>query len=201
MNWACGAYNRTATVANSGNRSPQEIFYGETPQSSPISFLKPGFCKFKRTNKIDPKAREYLYLGPARNRLSESKHVLVRKEKVNITRNVTWAHVPFPRPPTVRSTLSVEREGCDHGMNQEASSFGGDTESGDDESESSGEGVEMGTPLISGRAASTTSHAGSSVHSGVSALRTGGAKRLAEHIPGPLRATISKGRTRAEERR
>ena len=39
MNWACDAYNRTATVANSGNRSPHEMFYGETPQSSSIPFL------------------------------------------------------------------------------------------------------------------------------------------------------------------
>ena len=39
----------------------------------------------------------------------------------------------------------MEGEGCDHGMNREASSFGGDTESGDDEFESSGEGVKMVT--------------------------------------------------------
>ena len=114
-------------------------------------------------------------------------------------------------------------------MNREASSFGGDTESGDDESESSGDGVEMvrseanyikagNTPLVSGRAVSTTSRAESSVHSETSfdskgrrpfgesladapatsdsflhssneqfaALRAGEAKRLAEHIPGPL---------------
>ena len=36
MNWACDAYSRTATVANSGNRPPHEMSYGETPQSSPI---------------------------------------------------------------------------------------------------------------------------------------------------------------------
>ena len=39
----------------------------------------------------------------------------------------------------------MEGEGCDHGKNREASSFGGDTELGGDESESSGEGVEMVT--------------------------------------------------------
>ena len=58
MNWACDAYNRTATVANLDNRSPHEMFYGVTPRPSPIPFLKAGFCKFKCTNKIDPKARE-----------------------------------------------------------------------------------------------------------------------------------------------
>ena len=56
-----------------------------------------------------------------------------------ITRNVTWAYVPLSRPPTARSTPSVEGEGCDRG------SFGGVTESGGDESESSGEGVEIVT--------------------------------------------------------
>ena len=138
MNWACDAYNRTAIVANSGNRSPHEIFYGETPLSSPIPFLKPGFCKFKRTNKTDSKARKCFYLGRARNHPSESKRVLVRTGKVIIPRNVTWTHVPLSRPPTVRSIPSVEGKGCGHGINREASSFGGDTGSGDDESESSG---------------------------------------------------------------
>ena len=94
-NWAYDAYNRTATVANPGNRSPHEIFYGVTPQSSPIPFLKPGFCKFKRANKMDPKARECFYLGPARNHPSESKRVLVRTGKMIITRNFTWPMWPM----------------------------------------------------------------------------------------------------------
>ena len=93
-----------------------------------------------------------------------------------ITRNVTWAHVPLSCPLTVRSTSLVEWKGCDHGKNREASSFGGKTEVGDAESEPSGEGVKMvtseaddteveSTPFVSGRAVSTTSRAGSSVHS------------------------------------
>ena len=154
MNWACDAYNQTTTVANPGNRSPQEMFYGVTPQSSSIPFLKPGFCKFKRINKMDPKARECFFLGPARNHSSESKRVLVRTGKVIITINVTWAHVPLSRSPTVRPTPFVEGEGCDHGRDRE-----------------------------------------------FAALRAGEAKRLDEHIPGSPRATIFKGRTRAEKRR
>ena len=74
----------------------------------------------------------------------------------------------------------MECEGCDRGRNREASSFGGETESEDDESESSGEGVKMVTskandterhnaPLVLGRTvSSTTSRARSSVHSAVS---------------------------------
>ena len=207
------------------------MFYGVTPRWSPIPFLKPGLCKFKRANKMDLQARECFYLEPARNQPSESKRVLARTGKVIITRNVTWAHVPLSRPLTVKSSPLVEGKGCDHGKNREASSFGGETELGDAESESSGEGVEMVTseagdtevesnPFVSGRVISTTWRAESSVHSEglpnapatfdnfshvpdqqFTALRAGGANRLAEHIPGRLRATIFKGRTRAKERR
>ena len=93
VSWACGAYNRTATVANPGNRSPHDMFYGEIPPNSPILFLKPGYCKYKRMNKMDPKARGCFYFGPARNHPRESKRVFVHTGKVIITRNVTWAHV------------------------------------------------------------------------------------------------------------
>ena len=72
----------------------------------------------------------------------------------------------------------MEGKICDCGRNREPSLFGGETESGDDESESSNEEVELmtaegdkteseNTPLVSGRAVSTTSRAGTSVHSGV----------------------------------
>ena len=82
MNWACDAYNRTATVTDPDKCSPHKIFYGETPQPSPIPSLKRGFCKFKDTNKIDPKVRGCFCLGPARNTLiREGKRVLVRTVK------------------------------------------------------------------------------------------------------------------------
>ena len=60
MNWACDAYHRTATVANSGNRSPHEIFYGEPSQTSPIPFLKPGFCEYQRMSKMDASKRVFI---------------------------------------------------------------------------------------------------------------------------------------------
>ena len=62
MSWACDAYNRTATVANPGNRSPHEMFYGEIPLTSPIPLLKPGYCKYKRMGKMDPKVREWIFI-------------------------------------------------------------------------------------------------------------------------------------------
>ena len=128
---------------------------------------------------MDPKAKEYCYLGPARNRPSESKHVLVRTvKKVIITRNFTWALIPLSRPPTARYTPSVEVEACDRGSDQKASSFRGVTESGGGKYVSIGEGDEMvmtkaddtereNNTLVSERAVPTSSRAGSRVHKGV----------------------------------
>ena len=86
--------------------------------------------------------------------------------------------MPIPSKTHCREASKplVEEKGCDHGKNREASSFVGETELGDAESDSNGEGVEMvaseaddtevkSTPFVSGRAISTTSRAGSSVHS------------------------------------
>ena len=73
MNWACGAYTGTATVGNSENRSPYEMFYGEPSRTNPIPVLKSGFCKYKRMYKMGPKARRSIYLNRVRNDPSESK--------------------------------------------------------------------------------------------------------------------------------
>ena len=128
MSWACDAYNRTATVANPGNRSEHVMFYGEIPQNSPIPFLKPRYCKYKRMNKMDLKARECFYLGLARNYPRESKRVFVHTRKVTmhtgkviITRNVTWAHVRSGRSLITRSKPSVVGEGNESGQDREAS--------------------------------------------------------------------------------
>ena len=134
MSWACDAYNRTATVANLGNRSPHEIFYGEIPQDSPIPFLKPGYCKYKRMNKMDPKARECFYLVPARNHPRESKRVLVHTGKVIITRNVTWAHVRSGRILITRSKTPVVGEGDESGQDRGASAANRESASEDGES-------------------------------------------------------------------
>ena len=134
VNWACDAYDRTSTVGSSRNRSPYEMFYGEPSQTSPIPFLKPGFCKCKRTNKMDPTARVCFYLSPVRNHPSRSKRVLVHSRRVTVTRNVTWAHVPSVRPVTVLSKTSVEEKRYDWFQDREASSVDGRAK--EDESES-----------------------------------------------------------------
>ena len=126
MNWACDAYNRTATtVGNFWNRPSYEMFHGQPSQTSPILFLKLGFYKYKRFNEMDPKARDYFYLSPARNHPSESMRVLVNSRNVIVTRNVTWDHVPSVRPATVQSKPSVDGEHYDWLRDREASSVDG----------------------------------------------------------------------------
>ena len=144
-------------------------------------------------NKMDPKARECFYLGPARNHSNESKRVLVHTRKVIVTRNVTWAHAPPSL--TARSKPSVEGEGNKRGRDRETSSEGSsdiapedeevesvtsssDAETSKDEQAEamprasstkgkSGTKGESSTPVPSGRAASSVQSTGS-VQSGVS---------------------------------
>ena len=137
-------YNRTATVADTGNRSPREMFYGEIPENSPIPFLKRGYCKYKRVNKMEPKARKCL--GPARNHQRESKRVLVYTGNVIITRNVTGAHVRSRRSLITRSKPSVGGEGDGSGQGREASAVNSESASEDGESVSEGSRNEIETP-------------------------------------------------------
>ena len=60
--WACYALNRTATIANVGDKSPFKICFGTVPQS-PIPFLTPGYLNTKRQDKLRPKAFPCFSLG------------------------------------------------------------------------------------------------------------------------------------------
>ena len=166
ISWACDAYNRAATVTNPGNHSPHEIVYGEIPQNSPIPFLKPGYCKYKRMNKMDLKARKCFYLGSARNHPRESKRVFIHTEKVIITRNITWAHVRSGRPLITRSKPLVVGEGNESGQNREASAANIESASEDKGSVSEGTRsvietpeAEAAAPIISGRTPTPTPRA------------------------------------------
>ena len=110
--------------------SPYEMFYGEPSQTSPIPFLKPGLCKYKRMHKMNPKARECFSLSPARNPQSESKRVLVHSRKVIVTRNVTWAHVPSVRPVSVQPKPSVDGRAMEDEIESVVSSISGDSSGG-----------------------------------------------------------------------
>ena len=102
------------------------MFYGTPPPrvEPDTPFLKPGFCKSKRTNKMDPKAREYFYLSSATNYPRESKRVLVWTGNVFITGEVTWVHVPLLCPPTAESAPSMKGEGYDRKRDRETNKLG-----------------------------------------------------------------------------
>ena len=66
---------------------------------------------------MDPKARGCFYLGPTKNRPTESKRVLFNSGKLIATRDVTWAH------HTTQSKPSEEGEADNGAEDRGVSSF------------------------------------------------------------------------------
>ena len=104
--WACYALNRTATSANVGDKSPFEMRFGTAPQS-PIPFLKPGYVKTKRQDKLKPKAFPCFFIGPSANRPRDSYELLLRSGNVINSRNVTWARLSSPITASTENVHSV----------------------------------------------------------------------------------------------
>ena len=104
--WACYAFNRTATSANVGDKSPFEMRFGTVPKS-PIPFLKPGYVKTKRQGKLRPKALPYFIIGPSANRPRDTYEVLLNSGSVVHSRNVTWARLPPSVPVSAENVRSV----------------------------------------------------------------------------------------------
>ena len=97
LSWATDSLNRSATRANPQHRSPYEMWHGKPAPTRILPFLKPGFAKVQRTNKLQPKAQECFYLGPATNHASDVYRVLVKSGSVICSRDITWRHVPTIR--------------------------------------------------------------------------------------------------------
>ena len=91
--WACNALDFTATKANPKCKSPYEMWHGRTPPS-PFPFLKPGFVKRKRTNKLEPQAVPCFSVGPSPNRPRDSMRVIFSSGTMRDSRDVTWARIP-----------------------------------------------------------------------------------------------------------
>ena len=133
--WACDALNRTATPAKSANKSPNEMWYGNPPLVVLLPFLKPGYCKVKRKNKSQPKAQEWVYLGPAPNYPRDAVRVLTKHRTLRIKRHVTWQRMS-PSPPVpaqMHDSLSQEEGGSE--ANDESTSDGGVAEVMDEKDE------------------------------------------------------------------
>ena len=104
--WACYALNRTATSANVVDKSHFEMRFGTVPQS-PIPFLKPGYVKIKRQDKLRSKALPCFFIGPSANRPRDIYEVLLNFGSVVHSRNVTWARLPPLVPVSAENVHSV----------------------------------------------------------------------------------------------
>ena len=126
--WACNALNFTATKANPNCKSTYEMWYGRTPPS-PFPFMKPGFVKRKRTNKLEPQAVSCFYVGPSPNRPRDSMRVIFSSGTMVDSRDVTWASIP-PVASVLREQGGQEPTGL-----QERESVKGETNPSDGESD------------------------------------------------------------------
>ena len=89
------ALNFTAVKTESKCESPYEMWYGKT-SSSPFPFLKPGFVKRKRTNKLEPQAVLCFYVGLPPNHPHDSIRAIFFSGTMIDSRDVTWASVLPP---------------------------------------------------------------------------------------------------------
>ena len=93
--WTCHALNSTATTSNPQCMIPYEMWYSKVPLS-PFPFLKPGFVKRKRSNKLKPKTVPCYYMGPSPNRPRDSVRVILRSGVMIDPCDVTLASVRSP---------------------------------------------------------------------------------------------------------
>ena len=86
--------------------------FGMVPQSA-IPFLKSGYVKTKRQDKLRPKALPCFFIGPSANRPRDTYEMLFNSGSVVNSRNVTWARLPPSIPVSAENVHygSVSRKG------------------------------------------------------------------------------------------
>ena len=86
--------------------------FGTVPQS-PIPFLKPGYVKTKRQDKLRRKAFPCFFIGSLANRPHDTYEVLLNSGSIVHSRNVTWARLPPSVPVSAENvhSVSVSRKG------------------------------------------------------------------------------------------
>ena len=124
--WACSALNFTATKVNPKCKSPYEMWYGRTPPSR-FLFLKPGFVKRKRTNKLEPQAVPCFYVRPSPNHPRDSMRGIFSSGTMIDSRDVTWASIP------PLASVLCEQGGQEHTKLQERECVEGETNPSDGE--------------------------------------------------------------------
>ena len=86
--------------------------FGTAPQS-PIPFLKSGYVKTKRQDKLRSKALPCFFIGPSANCPRDTYEVLLNSGSFIHSRNVTWARLPPLVPVSAENmhSASVSRKG------------------------------------------------------------------------------------------
>ena len=104
--------NRTATTAYSGEKSPYEMWHGSPPSLKEMwPFLKPAIRRVKRDNKLQPKPRDFYYVGPSVDLPRDCRRMLTAHRFILTTRNITWQHVPSAPPAPLQQLLPIGEEG------------------------------------------------------------------------------------------
>ena len=115
--WTSEGFNRSATTANSGMLSPNEVFFRGRPPIPILPFCKPAYHRVPRQSKIDDQTRPCLFLNFGDNHGSDCfKIVDAETGRVVHSRDVTW-HQPreplFSPAPTVGSGVPQSSSGAE----------------------------------------------------------------------------------------
>ena len=115
--WASGAFNRSATKANSGMLSPYEVLFGSRSPMPVLPFCKPAYHRVQRQGKLDGQARQFYFLNFGYNHGSECFKIMdAETGRIVHSRDVTWhqQREPLISPaPTVGSGVPRSPSGAD----------------------------------------------------------------------------------------
>ena len=102
--WASDCFNRSATKANTGWRSPHEGFFRRLPNLQVIPFCLLGMVRVDRSTKSDAQAVKYFYLNNGHNYSSSTVKVVKSSTGgVCYSNDIVWMVtrtliVPLPSP-------------------------------------------------------------------------------------------------------
>ena len=106
--WTSERSNRSATTANGGMLSPDDIFYGSRPPMPTLPFCKPAYHRIPRHGKLGRQARLCYFLNFGYNHGSDCVNIMdAETRRIVHSRDVTWHQ---PREPLVSPTPTVESE-------------------------------------------------------------------------------------------
>ena len=106
--WASEGFNHSATAANSGMLSPDEIFHGSRPPMPTLPFCKPAYHRAPRQDRLDRQARPCYFLNFGYNHGNDCMKIMnAETGRIVHSRDVTWHQ---PREPLISPAPTVGSE-------------------------------------------------------------------------------------------